>query len=139
MTHEFGFRDSPHALWRVLLIRTKRVALVKRGRLLIPNICSFWFKTSGIKRYKGRSRIAQMLTRICSRGHVSDGGSEEAFMQELRSTNFWLQLQQHWMSHNFPDCIRAVYSTSKDTNLTASRTVAVNVASSDWSLLLHFH
>ena len=40
---------------------------------------------------------------------------------------FEVQLQQHWISDTFPDCIHEVYSTS--TNLTTMRKVVVDVVS----------
>jgi hypothetical protein len=49
-------------------------------------------------------------------------------LTEVSCKKFKLQLQQHWISDTFPDCIREVYSISS--NSTAVRKVIVDIVSS---------
>jgi hypothetical protein len=49
-------------------------------------------------------------------------------LMEVSCKKFKLQLQQHWISDTFPDCIREVYSISS--NSAAIRKVIVDIVSS---------
>jgi hypothetical protein len=51
-------------------------------------------------------------------------------LKKLSYKKFDLQLQQHWISDTFPDCIREVYSTSEDADSTATRKAVVDAVSS---------
>jgi hypothetical protein len=50
-------------------------------------------------------------------------------LKKLSCKKFELQLQQHWISDTFPDCIREVYSTSEDADSTATRKAVVDAVS----------
>jgi hypothetical protein len=50
-------------------------------------------------------------------------------LKKLLCKKFKLQLQQHWISDTFPDCIREVYSTSGDADSTATRKAVVDAVS----------
>ena len=58
-------------------------------------------------------------------------------LKKLSCKKFELQLQQHWISDTFPDCIREVYSTSKDAVSAAVRKVVVDAVSSHKQELVH--
>ncbi len=48
-------------------------------------------------------------------------------LKTLAREKFEKQLQQHWISDTFPDCIREVYETTQQTD-TAMRKAAVEIA-----------
>lgn len=45
----------------------------------------------------------------------------------LACEKFKKQLQQHWISDTFPDCIREVYTTSNDIDIKTIRNAVVSV------------
>jgi hypothetical protein len=48
-------------------------------------------------------------------------------LKVLSCQKFEEQLQKHWISDTFPDCIREVYSTSTNNEFNTIRKVVVNV------------
>lgn len=50
-------------------------------------------------------------------------------LKELSYQKFELQLQQHWISDTFPDCVREVYATSLGTDLRTIRSAVVYAVS----------
>jgi hypothetical protein len=49
-------------------------------------------------------------------------------LKDLACEKFKLQLQEHWKSNTFPDCIREVYSTSKEVQAPGTRGLVVEIA-----------
>jgi hypothetical protein len=49
-------------------------------------------------------------------------------LKDLACDKFKLQLQEHWKSDTFPDCIREVYSTSEEVQAPGTRRLVVEVA-----------
>ncbi|KAK8900789.1 hypothetical protein QC760_010553 [Botrytis cinerea] len=109
ITNEISFeKDSPHALWRVLhYIYTGDYSDEPSEILDSEGDDLELLKHPRVFALADMFRIEQLKILACEK--------------------FKKQLQQHWISDTFPDCIREVYTTSNDIDIKTIRNAVVSV------------
>ncbi|KAM3064922.1 hypothetical protein ACMFMG_011250 [Clarireedia jacksonii] len=115
ITNEISFeKDSPHALWRVLcFIYTGDYSDEPPEVLVSEGDDLELLKHPRVFALADMFRMDELKALSCKR--------------------FKEQLQKHWISDTFPDCIREVYSTSNDLDCNTIRKAVVDV------VVLHRH